>query len=326
MSNDNKNDINVIVESMAGDGFDVALMSEDEYHQNFSIDGVKVSFCASRQHIDLKDNISKYNKLEVAALETIEAMKIYTIIKYRTKSRDFFDVLTCIKNGKSFQDLIINMQNRYEKLPIKYSEAIIEQRFIKTKLSDSDEGLMGMITSPPNFKEMQDEFKNIIGLIASYNIQTIEEIKKDPSLIKEQNVLNKKFGLLGLNLLEYLCHIKNYKLYEKVLNTGYFNPNEKNGFAEPILHKLIDNGEYDLFDETLLHCNKINDELGSFIAKKKDDKAKRIIDIHKVLNRVLKNGAIKKQLFEKIEDLISIEDFDELLTRKKHVQTLKIEK
>ena len=72
-----------------------------DYQQDWSINGVKVTFTECAENIGLNEFLYKsdfvsYGNVKIFSIQTIFKMKFLLFYK-RTKSRDYFDMLTLCK-------------------------------------------------------------------------------------------------------------------------------------------------------------------------------------------------------------------------------------
>lgn len=121
---------------------------------------VKVTFLASS--LKLLDDSIKYKNINIANIEKIAAGKLYTILKYRIKSRDFYDVKYIMKYYKlEFCQIFDLMKKHYGR--VNFSEEIINTRFLKMPLNIDDEGFESLqLKEKESFKTLRDFFKKEI--------------------------------------------------------------------------------------------------------------------------------------------------------------------
>lgn len=323
LSSYNNDDIEIILEQLAEQGHQIKAITSDSSHANYDISGVKVSFNASRQKINLKKDIQSVNHIKIASLKVISAMKIYTILKHRIKSRDFYDILELIKQGNTLQELIINMQKQYDSLPLKYSENYIEERLLKRDVDSGDEGLEGLtFEKAPTFQKLRNFFEEIIVSIYKTDIEAIEKADKclRSKIDIPKELLNKKYGITGMNLLEYSLSCGAYNVYEKILSLGIYDPSIPSGMCDSAILLLANSKKYDFLDRSLYYSASIIQELSNLIKINKDTQLHSIVETHKVLNRCLKfSDDIEKvnNIFLQSSLSIKKDEFDERLKTKK---------
>jgi hypothetical protein len=77
--------------------------------QDYLVDGVKVTFFARADapylHFSTLENLKQQASFNIANLDSIFAMKSW-VISQRVKSRDLFDLMFFVKNGKTIQDIL----------------------------------------------------------------------------------------------------------------------------------------------------------------------------------------------------------------------------
>jgi len=326
LSSYNHDDIEIILEQLARQGHQVEVMTADNSHANFYVSGVKVSFNASRQKINLEKDIQSVNNIRVASLKTISAMKMYAILKYRIKSRDFYDILELCNQENTLQELIMNMQEQYESLPLKYSENYIEERLLKREVTTGDEGLEGLtFGKAPSFQKLRKDFEKIIVTIYENDMKAMDQANKCLKLKEAipKELLVKKYGIVGMNFLEYSISCSAYNLYEKLLSTGKYNPSISMGMYNSAIVFLANSKKYDFVDNSLYYSSSISFELSNIIKINSDEQLKNIVEIHRVLNRCLKfsdNVEKVNNFFEQSSLYITRDEFDRRLEIKKLIK------
>jgi len=323
LSSYHNDDIDIILEQLVGQGHQVEVMTADNSHANFYVSGVKVSFNASRQKINLEKDIENVNNIRVASLKTISAMKMYTTLKYRIKSRDFYDILELCKQGNTLQELIINMQEQYVSLPLKYSENYIEERLLKREVTSGDEGLEGLtFGKAPSFQKLRKDFEKIIITIYENDMKAMDQANKCLKLKEDipKELLVKKYGIVGMNFLEYSVSCSAYSLYEKLLSTGKYDPSISTGMYNSAIVFLANAKKYDFINNSLYYSSSISSELSNIIKINSDEELKNIAEIHRVLNRCLKfsdNVEKVNKIFEQSSLYITRDEFERKFEIKK---------
>ncbi len=148
--------------------YDFEINYEDihDYQQDWSINGVKVTFAECSQHVGLNEFLSQdsyfmYGNVKISSVETIFKMKSLMFYK-RTKSRDYFDILTLYKRGYFPKDTLHLIQI-YE---LAYQGNGIELLYSKLKYQEYkkefDEPLTGLTENVRSFTDMKEELINLL--------------------------------------------------------------------------------------------------------------------------------------------------------------------
>ena len=158
-----KKDINVLIQRLQKEGFIITLIANhDDVQLDYMFGDVKVTFLASS--LKLVDDANNYKNIKVASIEKIAAGKLYTILKYRIKSRDFYDVKYIMKHHNlSFGDIFDSMKKYYG--AVSFSQHIINTRFLTMPLNIDDEGFESLeLKEKETFKTLRDFFKDEINI------------------------------------------------------------------------------------------------------------------------------------------------------------------
>jgi len=272
--------------------------NSDEYQQDYSISGVKITYCTTSL-MDLKKAIVTYNNIDIASVDAIAAMKMHTILKYRIKSRDFYDVKFLMEQeGYSFESLLGSLK---EHIP-NYRATIqsIENRFLKTKLNSDDEGFESLkLKDEETFESLRQYFNDKFSEKVEIDTEIMHSILiGNTELLKKYNKV--KFTLqnksLGMNLLS-LNEIKKFK---ELKDSSFYNPLEIDFLDKSIFDYIVDLDNIKLFDETMMIIKVIPEGLTERISVLGDrDSYLSIINEHKIVNRCLeKDEATTDKILE----------------------------
>lgn len=143
------------------DEFVEAGLEIDDFHQDYIVDGVKLSFFIPDEPNNLPflrpGAASDLDGLMVASEEAIFESKAL-LIDCRTKIRDHFDLLwLCQHRGRSFDD-ILDVYRQYK--PYVGADLII-QKLLIASYPASDEGLDGMTVEPVTAAGLADGFADL---------------------------------------------------------------------------------------------------------------------------------------------------------------------
>lgn len=265
------------------------LENEDEEFQlDYSLSGVKVTFCVTSS-IDLRKDAMIDEYLNIASLDVIAAMKMYTVLNHRIKSRDFYDLKYLIeKVGYTFDGLLLNLQKYFPKYTP--SKDRISSRLTKTKLDNNDEG----------FNSLKLQYKEDFNSLRKYFIKLINEKIYEESIILNEILNNhneivlygksqKLFDLCNDSLGMKLISLNGINEYKKLLENGLINVEIKNLEGRTILDYLSDINEKELFDKTLEIIDYIPDGLIERLSINSSNKEFiDLIEKHRVINRCIR--------------------------------------
>lgn len=161
LNNRIKKEIESLIKRLENEGYIITLISNYvDVQLDYMFGDVKVTFLASS--LKLLDDSIKYKNINIANIEKIAAGKLYTILKYRIKSRDFYDVKYIMKYYKlEFGQIFDLMKKHYGR--VNFSEEIINTRFLKMPLNIDDEGFESLqLKEKESFKTLRDFFKKEI--------------------------------------------------------------------------------------------------------------------------------------------------------------------
>jgi hypothetical protein len=251
----------------------------DDVQIDYMFGHVKVTFLASPLKL-LEDSI-KYKNLNIASKEKIIAGKLYTILKYRIKSRDFYDVKYSMKyENLSLGEVFDSMIKNYGKL--NFTEKYINDRLLKTPLNIDDEGFESLdLKSEETFDSLRKFFKNEIKNLNKEKIEvmsfSIDEIKKN---------INKTYGVLRKSIIMIMYEINQKSILYKInLIKSKVDLFYKDLNGNTIFHLISDDNE--LFDYLLFHTEKIDDEIKNICKINGNEEGLNLIENHRLLNRCL---------------------------------------
>ena len=333
-----KNKIKSLVSRLRDQGVPCRELKIDSYDicHDYMFGGVKVTFLAA----DMKvlDSSIKYKNMNIASIDQIAAMKMQTILRYRIKSRDFYDVKCLITDaGYTFGSLIDVMVDKFGFTDD--SEDRIEKRFLGTPLSPNDEGLSTFsLKYAENFGSLRSFFKKEI--LAVHNKSIYLNNMTNDELIKN---VNEKIGLRReLALAKMLSYGMESKIYSLDLGKYCYNPlaQDINGYS--IIDQIRNNPkllEYILFHTKALSgdiTKKLdyigNPELLDILEKhrllircldKSDDRVEKILEGKNIDRENFLNELSKKRERFGISNSSTI--FKNILDRKKEENSIKID-
>lgn len=285
-----KRKIDEMLSSLESLGYSaIELYNEDEESQlDYEISGVKVTFCITSS-MDLKKDTILDGNIEIASLNSIAAMKMYTLLKYRIKSRDFYDIKYLIEDQNySIEKLVSNLQEFFPHYKI--SKDRINNRFTKSALNSDDEGFDSLLLSnKEDFNSLRMYFKKL------FSKKSQEEAKKIETILSEDGDLhlianrNKLFDLTNNTLGMKLLELNELEKYEDLISKSFCFPESKNLEGKTVFDILADIEQLSLFDKTLNTINSIPKELKTRLAISPQNKHfLEKLEKHKIINRCLK--------------------------------------
>jgi hypothetical protein len=192
-------------------GIPIILTDKNDRLFDYLIGGVKVTFFASGLK-SLKDNAQTIGSIDIASVNQIAAMKMESIIKYRTVTRDFFDVYTLWH--QSGMDLCTLIDIYRDKYLSKVSVDLFETRFFDKEMDIDDPGYGSLQIKRKILPEdIRKEF------LDWFNQKTIEE-NGTLQCAEKVNIelCNEIFGLGRQSLLQKLCSVNRHDLVMKYLD------------------------------------------------------------------------------------------------------------
>ena len=100
----------------------------DYNHIEFILDGVKISFYISDKYSPINNTIDLKNKLKMADIESIAAMKMEVMLR-RSNFRDYYDIYSILKKGVDFIRVL--------ELSLSYSGHALSTKNLLAILTDS---------------------------------------------------------------------------------------------------------------------------------------------------------------------------------------------
>lgn len=292
----------------------------DEYQQDYSISGIKITFCTTYL-MDLKKDIITYNNIDIANIDSIVAMKMHTLLKYRIKSRDFYDIKFLMEDQKYSFDMLLTSLKKH--IP-KYTATIqsIENRFLKAKLNSDDEGFESLeLKKQETFKSLREYFEKVFQEKSETDIDIMNKVLHSNSTFLEK--YNKtKFTFQNISLGMNLLAFGEIKKFKELKDYSFYNALETDFLDKTVFDYIVDLDNIKLFDEAMMTIKVIPDNLTERIAVLGDrDDYLHVINEHKIVNRCLdKNEAtIDKVLESKIiyRDYIKKKILDKRIILKK---------
>jgi len=304
--------IDNILSTLTTNGNNVETDDIDEFQQDYRVNGVKVTFCTTSL-LNLKNNIESFSNIDIASQELIYATKMHTVLKYRIKSRDFYDIKELINKNSSFEEALDILKKYFPKYNI--TEKLITNRFCTTKLNYDDEGFETL-----NLKK-QETFESL----REYFIETIEKsIDNSEKLILniQDNTNNligdEKFGLLRKSLLMETVERCQIELFNNILELKIVDFHYKDLSGKTVFNYLFDNKEF--FDKCLYFIDNIPEGLVETLQKENNTQELiNIVDYHKILNRCIdkSDDKIDKIIVDKIDKKDVKKFLIDLLKKKK---------
>lgn len=311
LNNRIKKEIESLIKRLENEGYIITLISNYvDVQLDYMFGDVKVTFLASS--LKLLDDSIKYKNINIANIEKIAAGKLYTILKYRIKSRDFYDVKYIMKYYKlEFCQIFDLMKKHYGR--VNFSEEIINTRFLKMPLNIDDEGFESLqLKEKESFKTLRDFFKKEIKKLNDEKKEIFHFTKNDI----EKNI-NKNYGLLRQSLLMELYNISKYSI---IFDIDLLKVNA-NLFYSDLNGRTIFNlsfEENDFFDYLLFYIDEIPSDIKTICQNSGNQKALETIELHRLINRCLKKDNIEIEQILKDKD-IDKDIFFKKLTKKKEI-------
>ena len=156
------NDLEKLFSIMKDDGIVVNETSRDDKNRSYEINGVLLTFFASGLKT-LNNNSISIGKINIVSLNLIAAMKMEAIIKYRTVTRDFFDIYTLsLEHDKDLYFLIDNLRNFYPTMTI--DNSFFENRFFDKNPDSDDKGYQDIEVNSQEktIKEIRTYYENYL--------------------------------------------------------------------------------------------------------------------------------------------------------------------
>jgi RNA recognition motif-containing protein len=92
-------------------------------HVNFTVNGIRITFIAKQKNLSpVKMPVTILNNISAADIDAIGAMKIELILR-RNDFRDYYDIYSILKEGKSFKELVL-AASKYSNHRLKTRDAL----------------------------------------------------------------------------------------------------------------------------------------------------------------------------------------------------------
>lgn len=288
-----KNKIESLILRLENEGYVIALVANyDDVQLDYMFGDVKVTFLANS--LKLLEDANSYKNIKIASIEKIAAGKLYTILKYRIKSRDFYDIKYIMKYyDLTFGEIFDLMKKHYG--AVNFSEDITNIRFLKMPLNIDDEGFESLeLKEKETFKTLRDFFKK--------EIKKLNDEKMEIFHLSENNIklhINKKYGLLRQSLLMELYNISKHSIfYTFNLNKIGCDILYQDINGKTIFNLACDDNKF--FEYLLFHIQEIPENIKTICENSGNQKALELIEFHRLLNRCLFKDEI--QIDEIIKD------------------------
>jgi len=236
-------------------GYNCVQTHNNSENLDYEIEGVKVTFFASGVK-NLKSNCLSFKNIDVASMETIIAMKIEAIVRYRTKTRDFYDIYT-IANDKGISLFV--MLDVYNKgSHKKANEELLYTRFIRNPLNSDDEGLSGMRVkkrSMSNFSKLREWVVDEVKKSKMIEEQIILSLLENPLLIEKYKDFY--FGFERLSLPQKLASIGRSDMVISCLELNIFDMTYEAISGKNLLDYYLLEEDSEIFRKILHHTIKI---------------------------------------------------------------------
>jgi len=179
------NDLEKLFTILRDDGIVVNETSRDAKNRSYEINGVLLTFFASGLKTLKTDSLNIAN-IHIASLNLIAAMKIEAIIKYRTVTRDYFDIYTLsMEHERDLYTLIDNFRDFYPTMTV--DDSSFEREFFDKTPDADDKGYQDI--------EVNSEEKSIKEIRSFYEeyLQNVKT-KEDEEILSyiEQKIVPKK--------------------------------------------------------------------------------------------------------------------------------------
>ncbi|PHQ92150.1 MAG: hypothetical protein COB42_02330 [Sulfurimonas sp.] len=293
--------IDLIVSKLSDLKWDISSELNEENQRDYNIGGVRVTFHTTTDVKLDKDDSLNYDGgyINISDMGTIAAMKMYTVLRYRIKSRDFYDLYTLINDGHfNFNQIIDLTQKNYPES--NFESILVENRLLKSKLDIDDEGLEALrLNEDVDFKYIRKYFKKLI----------MAKVKAESDALMSDiysTLTDMRFGLDNSTLCIKLAQDGSHSKLDEYCSLGLnIYPNEKNLSKKTVFHYLLDKPE--LFKNILRTIDYIPENIPNMVKKTGNTKILEIIDYEKLLNRQLKNIHDEK----KVTSFLAEKDIDE---------------
>lgn len=302
--------IELILSKLSNLNWDISSEVNEENQHDYNIGGVRVTFHTTTDIKLNKNDSINYNDgyINISKIDTIAAMKMYTILRYRIKSRDFYDLYTLIDDKHfDFNQIIDLTQKNYPES--NFESILVEKRLLKSALNADDEGLESLILNKNvDFNYIRKYFREL--MINKIKIESAALLCEDYSILTDM-----RFGFNNSTLGIKLAEDGDYLKLEKYCSSGLnIHLSERNLSGKTLLHFLIN--EPNLFKKILRGIDYIPEDIPEIAKREENTQIMEIINYEKLLNRQLKNTGdinkiIKFAVEKKVDIALFIEDLNE---------------
>ena len=286
--------IEKMITDLEKEGYNCVKTHSNSENLDYEIEGVKVTFFASGLK-NLKSNCTSYKNIDVASIETIIVMKMETIINYRTKTRDFYDIYTIGEQEDISIFTMLDMYNKYTSK--KGKEELLYTRFVTNPLDGDDEGLDGMEIkkkSMSNFSKLREWVIDEVKKNKTEEEEIILNIFETPSLIEKYKDYN--FGFQRLSLPQKLASIGQSRMVVKCLELNIFDVTYEDISGKNLLDYYLTAEENEVFEKILQYATIIPSQWLESRTYKREGKIEVIQCENYIINSIAKkhsNGRMK---------------------------------
>ncbi|MCL4432392.1 MAG: nucleotidyl transferase AbiEii/AbiGii toxin family protein [Epsilonproteobacteria bacterium] len=203
-------EIDNLIDWLSSSGIRPILTDESDNLRDYMVGEVKVTFFASGlKH--LKENAHRIGTIDIASIEQIAAMKLESILKYRTVTRDFFDIYTLWKQKDlNLYSLIDNYRDKYT--PAINTE-LFERRFFDRPMDITDPGFGSLqVVNKISPDDIRAEYLSWVKEISKQEAAILDKIV--PADLKETETL---FGLSRQSLFQKLFSVNSHELITELV-------------------------------------------------------------------------------------------------------------
>ena len=276
-----KSRIKSMISGLRLKGFICVLTDSDSEQIDYEINGVKVTFHASGLK-NLKDNCKSFGNIEVAGVNTIIVMKLDAIIRYRTKTRDFYDIYTVCNRSDISLFKMLDLYNNYTENY--YTDELILKRFTNKALNKGDEGLDSMqTTGMSNFDDLKKWFKSKIEEESGEDTASIVDIDAHSNKVREYK--DRCFGLERLSLAQKFATLDRDDMVIKCLELSTFKLSYNSLSGKNLLDYYLHQPE--MCQKILKYTKEIPPELISKDPKYITGVRKKLLDLLKLENSII---------------------------------------
>jgi len=229
------NDLEKLFTILRDDGIVVNETSRDAKNRSYEINGVLLTFFASGLKTLKTDSLNIAN-IHIASLNLIAAMKIEAIIKYRTVTRDYFDIYTLsMEHERDLYTLIDNFRDFYPTMTV--DDSSFEREFFDKTPDADDKGYQDI--------EVNSEEKSIKEIRSFYEeyLQNVKT-KEDEEILSyiEQKIVpkTKLFGTNRNSFVQKLSSMLELKELSELLKLNLFDLSYTSLDGKALLDNYLD--------------------------------------------------------------------------------------